>query len=297
MDRDRRPDPSPGEGNARPAHEEAASGGWLAFLKRVWQEVQEDDVLGQAAKVAYFAFLSLPPALLVIFGLTGFFGGEKAAQWMTEQLSAAFPPEAFGLIRQFVEEVAREQAPGPFSVGLVLALWASSTVFVALADALNKAYDVEDGRSWLRRRVMALGVMLVFAVLFLVASIALLAGPEIANALRLGAVWSYAYWPLAFLLIVGAFWIIYYVLPCRDQSREKLVILRGAFIGALLWVAATGAFRLYVSNFSSYSDTYGFLGAFIVLLLWMYVTGLVVLLGGEINSEIRWPRGGAQSSA
>lgn len=257
------------------------------LLKRVWHEVMEDDVMGQAAKVAYFAFLSLPPAILVLFGLTGFFGGEDVAQWLTAELSRTLPAGASGLIEGFVDQVARRQAPDAFSIGLVLALWAASTVFVALADALNKAYDVEEDRSWLKRRGIALGVMLVFAVFFLAASVALLAGPQIAAAVGMGAAWDVLSWPVAFLLVVAGFWVIYYVLPNRNQEREKTTILRGAFIGALVWILATAAFRLYVANFGSYTETYGFIGAFIVLLLWMYVSGVAVLLGGEINSEIR----------
>lgn len=282
----REPAPARGGGEPGGGAEEEESG--RGFLKRLWHEVQEDDVMGQAAKVAYFAFLSLPPALLVIFGLTGLFGGETVADWLTGKLMVMLPQDAAGIVRGFVDDVARSEAPGPLSIGLVLALWAASTVFVALADALNRAYDLEEDRSWWKRRALALGVMLVFAVFVLVASVGLLAGPEIAAAVGLGGVWDYLFWPVAFLLVVAAFWVIYYVLPNRDQSRDKGVILRGAVIGALLWVLATGAFRLYVANFGSYSETYGFLGAFIVLLLWMYVTGLAVLLGGEINSQIRW---------
>ncbi|HEV2149584.1 MAG TPA: YihY/virulence factor BrkB family protein, partial [Longimicrobiaceae bacterium] len=260
------------------------------FVKRVWREVQEDDVIGQAAKLAYFAFLSLPPALLVIFGFTGFFGGNAAAMWITERLGSALPEDASALVDQFVQQVVYEQAPGPFSLGLLLALWAASNVFAALADSLNKAYDVKEGRSWLRRRAIAIGVMLAFAVLFLAGSMAILAGPAIARSIGLWgtaeAVWGLLQWPLAFLLVVGAFWIAYYVLPNRDQWADKWKIFKGAAIAAVLWALATTGFRYYIANFGSYGETYGFLGVIIVLLLWMYMTGLVVLLGGEINSEM-----------
>jgi membrane protein len=99
-------------------------------------------------------------------------------------------------------------------------------------------------------------------------------------------VWAVAQWPLAFLLIASAFWIIYYVLPSKDQSDCKKTLFKASAVAAALWLLATFAFRLYVANFSSYSATYGFIGAVIVLLLWMYVTSLVILLGGEIAAEM-----------
>jgi membrane protein len=132
--------------------------------------------------------------------------------------------------------------------------------------------------------------MVACALLFVAGSAALLAGPKLADAAGLGevgqTVWSILQWPLSFLLVVGAFWIMYYVLPNRDQSECKGVLFRSAAIAAAAWLLATFGFRLYVSHFGSYSKTYGVLGGIIVLLLWLYYTSLVILLGGELSSEM-----------
>jgi membrane protein len=264
------------------------------LVKRVWTGFQEDDVLGQAGKVGFFAFMSLPPAILVIFALTGFFGGDRAANWLTEQLQRALPEGASELVDGFVTQIVHEQAPGPFSIGLVLALWAASAVFVSLTYALNDMYGIEEGRSWIRLRAITLGVMLACAVLLLGGAALLLAGPVVAGALDLAGAadlaWAILQWPLAFLLVVAAFWLIYYVLPNRDQSFSKLVLLKSSAIAALLWILATAGFRLYVANFASYSETYGALGAVIVLLFWLYITAIVILVGGELNSEMEEAR-------
>jgi membrane protein len=256
----------------------------------VWSQVQADDVLGSAAQIAYFFFLSLPPSILVLFGLTGFFGGQGVADWLTMQLQGALPAEAAGLIQGFVQQVVYENAPGPFSVGLVLALWAASNVFMALTKTLNNAYDVERERPFWKQRLVSLGVMLVCGVLFLAGSAVLIAGPQIAAALDLGGVanlaWTVLQWPLAFAIVVATFWIIYYVLPNRDQGRHRGMLLKASAIAAALWLLATLAFRIYIARFGSYGETYGVLGTVIVLLLWMYITGIVVLLGGEIASEM-----------
>lgn len=268
----------------------------MPLPKRVFTEIQDDDVLGQGAKVAFYMFSSLPPALLVIFALTGLFGGDATADFITSRLQGVLPgsptePEsAAGFVSQFVNDVVHDSAPGPLSIGLLLGLWASSAVFVALTEALNKAFDVVEDRSWFRKRALAVGVMLGFALLFLGGSVALVAGPGIAEALRLGplgsAVWLIAQWPLAFALVVLAFFMVYYFLPNRDQSACRKVLAKASAIAAALWLLATVGFRLYIDNFGSYSATYGFVGAIMVILLWMYVTSVVILVGGEISSEM-----------
>lgn len=280
-------DASEGEGRSR-------TRGSGSLPKRVGKEILDDDILGEAAKVAYYAFLALPPALLVVFSLFGFFGGETEAQWLNERLQASMPEDASSLVEDFVTQIIHGSSPGPFSIGLLLALWAASNVFVALGNSLNNAYDVSEDRSWFKRRGLAIGVMLAAVLLMLVASVSLIAGPQIASALNLwgaaAVTWNIIQWPLAFLFVGAAFYLVYYALPNRDQSDFKVLLGKAALIAAALWLLASFGFRMYVSNFASYSETYGFLGAVIVLLLWLYVTGLVVLVGGEIASEMEKDR-------
>ncbi|MEX2582965.1 MAG: YhjD/YihY/BrkB family envelope integrity protein [Gemmatimonadota bacterium] len=266
------------------------------LYKRVLHEIGEDDVVGQGAKVAYFMFTSLPPALLVLFALAGFFGGAPLGDFLAAQLqgvlpgSADDPSSAAGFIHQFVDQVVTERAPGPLSIGLLLGIWAGSTIFVALGDSLNKAYDLDDSRSWFKRRAISIGVMFGFLVLFIAGSGILIVGPQVAGALQLGGAanlaWAILQWPLAFLLVVAAFFVVYFVLPNRDQGGCKSVLFKSSAIAAGLWLLATLAFRLYISNFGSYGETYGFVGAILVLLLWMYITAIVILVGGEISSEM-----------
>jgi membrane protein len=227
---------------------------------------------------------------MAVFALTGIFGGARTADWITSQLQQVVPADAFGLIQRFVTEVVNVSAPGPLSIGLLLALWSSSSIFTGLAATLNVAWDLEETRPFWKLRLIAIGMTLAFMVLLFGSSAVLLSGPGIAAAMGLGGVgtvvWEVLKWPLAFAFVIAAFWIAYYILPNRDQSASKVTLLKASAAATLVWVLATLAFRVYVANFSSYSSSYGFLGAFILLLLWMYVTGLAVLVGGELASEM-----------
>ncbi|HEX6368310.1 MAG TPA: YhjD/YihY/BrkB family envelope integrity protein [Longimicrobium sp.] len=258
--------------------------------KRVLHEFRADDVGNQAAKVAYYFFLSLPPAVMALFGMTGLFGGQRTGDWLTQRLTGSLPAEASALVTGFVTDVVHGEAPGPLSIGLLLALWAGSNVFTALEGTLNAAFGITAERSFIRRKAVAVGMLAACAVLFLSGSAVLLAGGGISDALGLGragrAAWGVLQWPLGFALITATFWLIYYVLPNKDQRGCRVTLLKASAVSAVLFVAASVAFRLYMASFGSYSATYGLLGTVIVLLLWMYVTSLVILLGGEVASEM-----------
>ncbi|HET6229197.1 MAG TPA: YhjD/YihY/BrkB family envelope integrity protein, partial [Longimicrobiaceae bacterium] len=102
--------------------------------KRVAHEFSRDDISNQAAKVAYYFFMSFPPAVMALFGLTGIFGGPKTADWLTAHLSSSLPSEAGAMVKGFVSDVVLKNAPGPLSIGLLLALWSGSNIFSALGD-------------------------------------------------------------------------------------------------------------------------------------------------------------------
>jgi membrane protein len=261
-----------------------------SIVRSVVRRFQENDVLDLAAGIAYFAFLSLPPAIIVLFALTGFFGGDQVAGWVTGHLSEILPEEAAVLIDGFVESVVYSQAPGALSIGLLLALWAGSNVIMSIMRATNLAYGIEERRGFVRQRALAIGIMILFVLLFLSASAALLAGPQIGRALDpfgvVGALWGYVHLIFAFLVIVLAFWIAYYTLPARTQRGSGRQTLIGAAVAAALWLIATLGFRFYVGNFGSYDETYGALGAIIVLLIWLYLTGVVILLGAIFAAEL-----------
>lgn len=278
------------EDEARGARERAPLPLSAPLWKRVMHEFKADDLGGQAAKVAYYFFLSLPPALMAVFGLTGLFGGAATGDWLTGRLTASLPAEASELVSGFVNDIVHHNAPGPLSVGLLLALWAGSNVFSALEDTLNDAFGITAERSFIRKKAVAVGMLAACAVLFLAGSAVLLGGGGISDALGLGAtgrtLWGILQVPLGFGLIAATFWLIYYVLPNKDQRGCKRVLLKASAVAAALFVGASLAFRLYMANFGTYSATYGLLGTVIVLLLWMYVTSLVILLGGEVASEM-----------
>jgi len=251
------------------------------------REAVKDDLLGEAAKIAYYFFLSLFPLVLVVFALTGLVGGDAAFERLSAVAGAAVPHYAWQFVRGLVEEVTGRQRPGLLSFGLALTLWAASNGIVALTEELNDLYGVTEARPWWRRRLLALAVLACGVVLLVLAAAALISSVAWLRAVGLGPAWSVVRWPLGFALPAAAAWLAYRYLPARDQRDAVPETAIGAVVATALWSAATLLFRVYVSHFSSYDRTYGSVGAVIALLLWFQIGALAVLFGGKLAAVLQ----------
>lgn len=256
-----------------------------AIGEGVWRivlEARDDNLTGEAAKVAYYFFLSIWPLFLGLFAFTGIFGGQPAFEWIMGWITALLPEEPTRFLERYVRELTAESRPDMLSVGILLTFWSGSNIFAALTDGLNVMYDIEEGRSWWKRRAMAVGLLLAASVLLTVGAASILAGQEIIDGLGLSEVYNWARWPVAFLLLTALLWLVYYHLPDRDQGMSLRCVTIGAVVGSTLWVLATTGFRVYVSNWGTYGETYGFVGSILVMLIWLYLSALTILFGGEV---------------
>lgn len=263
--------------------------------RALWREARSDRLTAEAARVAYYLFLSIFPLILTVMALTGLLGGDAAFDWIMARLSTTVPESAYDLLRQFVRDVTSTRDTGALGIGLLLLVWAASTGVAALGDGMDRMYDLHEGRSWIRQRLVAIMLAVAAALLLAGGAILLVAGPDLFDALGLGVAWVVLRWPAAFLLAVAFFWILLHWLPNRDQSGARREITVGALAGTLLWLGVTLLFRLYVANFGSYGETYGFVGGIIVLMLWLYLTAIAALAGTEFASVLEARRRGAAS--
>ena len=269
--------------------------GWRGLAKRVWKEIQTDQIFGRAAELSYYFLLALFPFLIFLTSIIGLILGSETdtRQTLFEYLGRVMPPSAYQLINTTMIEISAASSGGKISFGILAALWAASNGMTAITTSLNTAYDVEETRPWWKQRLVAIGLTMSLSVLIISALILVVAGGWIAE--WLGAhfgfgsafpvAWKIIQWPFVLFCMILAFALIYYFAP--DLHDQKWTWLTpGSAIGVALWLVVSIAFRLYLNFFDSYSATYGSLGAVIILMLWLYLTGAAVLIGGEINSEI-----------
>lgn len=268
---------------------------WKDLGKRVWQQVNEDDVFGRAAQLSYYFLLSLFPLLIFLVTVFGFFAdaGSDLRQSLLNYLGQVMPGSASELVQKTITEVSEQAGGAKLSFGVLAALWAASNGMGAISETLNIAYNVKETRPWWKVRLVTVGLTIAIALLIISALALLLYGHRIADAIATSYgfsaaftfTWKIAQWPIVLLFILLSFNLIYFFGPdVKDQSWRW--VTPGAAIGVALWLLVSFIFKLYLSYSNSYSATYGSLGALIVMMLWFYLTGAAILIGGEINSEI-----------
>ena len=230
--------------------------------------------------------------MVTIFGLFA----SRSAELLDDFLSyfADFlPPLAFQLLRKTTIELAADASGGMLTFAIVTALWFASGGVNSMISAMNLAYRVREARSWLRVRLIAVGLTLSISILLLTAMFAVLVGSHFVDwlgmKLRLQpfvvAIWKALQWPAAVFFVLASYSLIYFFGPDL-RERRWFWITPGSAFGGLVWLVASVGFRVYLHFFDSYSALYGSLGAAMILLAWLYVTGLAFLIGAEINAEI-----------
>ena len=265
---------------------------WSELMKRTARKTMSDDAQGLASQLAYYFFLALFPALLCFLAIASFFPLQNFTDDVLRVLGPFAPQEILTIVKQQMENIAEGRHGGLLTIGLLGAVWSSSSAMVAVTNAMNRAYDIEEGRPWWKVRVTAIALTVSLSVFIALAFALIVAGPEVADAVArtfgIGNLvvwgWKILQWPVAFVLVMVGIGLIYYFAPDAEQSW--VWITPGSFVAATLWLLGSLAFRLYTANVSNYVATYGAIGGVIVLLLWFYVSALAVLFGAELNAEI-----------
>ena len=261
---------------------------WRELIVRTARESWDDNVFGQAARLAFYHLLALFPSLLLLFLVSRPGSGAESSlrEGLVDAVRHLLPARVALLISEAVADLhASAGQPGGIWIAVAGALWASVNGAWALINGLNVAYEVEEGRSLVRTTALSLGLTAVIAVL---SFIALTTGHYAGGWLdRAGhaILASILRWAIVAAALLVCFSIFFRVAP-NLENRQWRWSTPGAVSAAVIWVGATLIFRFWTDHFSSYPRIYGRIAPTVSLLMWLYVTGAAVLIGGEMNSEI-----------
>ena len=263
---------------------------WRELFHRVAREVWRDEVFGQAARLAFYLFLALVPTLLLLWlALTALAAsGLELRQALSETLNRILPQQGSADVSSALRETGSVVGFSGVALAVAAALWAALHGMWAVITALNKAYEVKEGRPVWRTYLVAAWLAAVWAVLALAALVLVLFGARIRAAMGGGAwrvIWPALHWAIAVAALLVAFSILYRFGPHLEDAEMRWST-PGAVIGAALWIASALGFRLYLQHSNSYHRIYGHLGGVAILLLWLYVSGAAILIGGVVNAEI-----------
>lgn len=268
---------------------------WKYVLRKTMREFTSDQCTDIAASLTYYAVLAIFPALIALVSLLGVIGqGPQAVNALLGVVTEFAPEEAVNVVRGPLEGFASSPAAGFALVsGIVLAIWSASGYVGAFTRAMNRIYEIEEGRTFFKLKPMQLLVTVTGILMLLVLAVLLaVSGPvtdAIGSALGIGEVaqtiWAIAKWPVIALILVLMIAILYYATPNAKQPKFRWMSA-GAFIALVVLVLASVGFGLYVTFFSNYARNYGSLAGVIIFLLWLWIANLALLFGAEFDAEL-----------
>ena len=268
------------------------------IARRTWNSLLNDNLFGSAAELGYWFLFALFPTLVsasAIIGLTARHASEDY-DLLLHYMALAIPPSAFNIVLVTFNQITASSSGRKVTLGFAVALWAASAGFSAIQDSMNAVYRVKETRAYWKVRGAAVLISTLLSLLLTAILASLLAADLLAHAASLHilhhaisdpivVVIRIVGWIVAVALLALLFAIIYYWAP-DVKHRQWRWLTPGGAIGIIGWVLASVGLRIYLHFFNSYTAVYGSLGAVIILLTWFYLSGLMLLIGGAVNSEI-----------
>ncbi len=266
-------------------------------LVRFIKSVIDNDFYGMAAEMGFMLVVGFFPFMLFLMAIFGWMGNRSYLDSVLRVLSNIVPNQAMNLLHSVLEETMIFSHGRLIAViGIIMTIVLSTNGVAVVLKGLNRAYKVEETRSFVYTRILSFLMLLVnvlvmfltinviifgkVIVMFLIAQFGLSKGAAI-TILTLR-------WPLSFLALYIMAFLIYYILPDLrgNESFKRKSALPGTVFFTTFWLIGSWGFSVYVNNLSTYNIVYGTIGAFFILMIWLYYTSVLLLIGGEINSQV-----------
>jgi membrane protein len=259
-------------------------------------QARENSITTTAQALAYSLFLAIPAALLVVLGVFSLVASPADVGRLIDRANGVIPPEAAKLLTDSLTRTTESRGSGILMtvVGIVLAVWTTTSAATTLMQGITTAFGKKDERGFARKRLLALVIVICLVAAAALVGALLVFGPYLERGLGdmtgqpglTAWLWWTAQWPILVLGLLAAFSVLLYLGPDVEQRSWKL-ITPGAGTALVIWLLASAAFSLYASRFGSYDKTWGSLSAVVVMLIWLWLTSVALLFGAEVNAASR----------
>lgn len=248
----------------------------VSLARRMVAATREAEVSFLAAAVAYYAFVSLIPLLLLALALATTVGGEAFAHDLVDQAGTFLTSSG--------QEVAFEALStstgrgGATVVSLLVLAWSGLRLFRGLDKAFAYVYDAEEPGTLLDEFRDAATVLFSVGI-----GVAAVVGVSTLEAISSGPIADFV-GPLSLIaVLVVVFLPLYYVLPNVDLSVREA--LPGTIAVAIGWAVLGGIFSWYATTAANFA-LYGVLGGVLLLLTWLYFGAMLVIVGAILNAVL-----------
>lgn len=269
----------------------------IKIIKNIIKSVVDNDLFGMAAEMGFMLVIGFFPFILFLMALFGWLGKHSFMIPLMTFMQQVMPEDIINLLQRVMNEVWFFTKGGLIAtLGFCITVILSTNAIAIVAKGLNRAYKIEDSRSFIYNRILAFVMVFVNALILFLSIDLIVFGKVIIKFLvtyigltaHAGNIILFLRWPVAFVALFLLAYLHYYILPdlrCIEKLRRKSA-LPGALFFTISWLIGSWGFSIYINNLHTYNFVYGTIGAFAVLMVWLYYTSILILVGGEINSQL-----------
>lgn len=269
----------------------------VKYSKHISKAVIDNDFSGMAAEMGFMLMLGIFPAMLFLMAVFGWMGNKSFMNSVLYFLSNVLPMDSMALIHTVLREVMIFSKGGLIgTIGFIVTVFLTSNAVAVVLKGLNRAYKVDETRSFVYTRVLSIIMVFVNTFMLFLSINLIVFGKVIVNFLVHYVGISHAFeltlltlrWPVSFFALYFMALINYYILPDLkgDEKLKRKSALPGTLFFCAFWLVGSWGFSIYVNNLHTYNKVYGTIGAFAMLMMWLYYTSILLLIGGEINSQV-----------
>lgn len=266
------------------------------YLKNLINRIIIDDFMGMAAEMGFWFAIGIFPFMLFMMSFFSIMGKKSLFTPIIAFLDSVAPTDSVNLIKEVLNEVLIFEHGGIVAVfGFFITVFLSSNAIFCIIKGLNRALGIDEHRNLISTRILS--ILMVFVnvfVMFITINLIIFGKVLIQFALNfinipLGAIniFLVSRWFVSFIALYIMAYLNYFLLPAwqgSDKIKSKSS-LPGTLFFCFCWMFGSWCFSLYINNLHTYNRVYGSIGAFVMLMVWLYYTSLIMLVGGEVNSQ------------
>jgi membrane protein len=262
-------------------------------VKNIIKAVVDNDLFGMAAEMGFMLVIGFFPFMLFLTAVFGWLGKHTFMNPLMDFFCKVIPGDVLNLLQIVMNDIWFFSKGGLIAaLGFTITVILSTNAIAIVAKGLNRAYKLEDSRSWLYNRLLALIMVFVNALILFLSIDLIVFGKVIIKfmttyiglTVHVGNIILLLRWPVAFIALFIMAYLHYYILP--DLQCIERLRLPGAFFFTISWLLGSWGFSLYINNLHTYNFVYGTIAGFAILMIWLYYTSILILVGGQINSQL-----------
>lgn len=269
----------------------------IKTIKSIIQSVVENDFFGMASEMGFMLCIGIFPFILFLTAIFGFIGKNSFMGPIFIFMHNIMPTDVINLMNTVLDEVFFFKKTGLVAIlGFCITLFLSTNTLAIVAKGLNRAYKVKETRNFFYSRLLAL-IMVFVNTLVLFLSITLIVFGKVIIKFfvtyaglteHLANIMLFVRWPIAFLTLFIMAYLSYYILPdlSGHEKLKRHSALPGTIFFCISWLLGSWLFSVYINNLHTYNFVYGTIAGFAVMMMWLYYTSILILIGGEINSQL-----------